>query len=1071
MSFQLALANAWTRASCLSGPEDLLPLDCLRLLVNTRLDRMRGIITSRPGLVQLTTAPIGGGSVLAHSKLYGVTADYGYAHIGTDVWRLDAGWRDSSKVLLGGTATTVMSDTNFLDGYTIPHKFMVGPFTKKDNGTTLSNIGIVGPAAAPASATLGTRSRVVINAMDAIGSWVATGTVGGLATDGTIKQEGSNSLTFAVAENTIATMTLAMTAAPNTVWTGTHTAANGQTSLTDAAIDFLLLPVRLGSTVHNDTQNFTGIVTRIAQHQLFFDAGLGGNVFNNADIYQIYFDLDSFQIVPGTATGTDNSGVNNKAFSLVDTTKDFVRQGVTPGMVLRNTSNGAHGTITSIGTTTNPNDTLHVTGGLSGGSAAVFNSGQGYTVFNDLVKEDDWVHLFVRADFPDRLQYFQIDASIDGAGSGFDNNFYSVRLSPNRLNSDASGWAELFIRKSEFHRSGTSLQGWEHIVSMRLLFQTTATPGGVNIWVDDLSLLGGIGIEGEIAYTAIYVNETTGGMSAPPKDASEVLLFTMAVTAARHPVVLDLTNINSGSTPAPDTQVTHLWIYRQGGGLVAANDPQTGQPALGVFVASVPKATASFTDQRANVQLSPAAILEPDNDPLPSDATIIFGPGALQRLFAIHNRNKVRYSKQWELHKSRAENWPTTFEFQIGDGSQEALNGLVLDQTIFVYSESQDWQVLGQGQDAFVPLPIPLTHGIAAQLGLASGDGQIFKLTRDGIYSQVGLTSTKLTAQIDPFFLGQTVHGQLPLNRDFIGLCRLAWYAHPQDPEVVLLYPELGSGTLKRLVLKKNSQTGQYTDASFDTTANAFMQSVYADPQKLTLTYGSSSGRIYQGEVETANDDDGVEIGGRVRTVASNQGVPRTVKTYSDVVVQANTQGVGVAVTASFDNSTSTIVAGSVIGTTDASETMLPLDQSAPPSVLLRHNIALDLTWSAAVKVTIAQLGWHVQSEAEERIYFDTGTLSLDFINALKWVGFEIDTPQALTITTYIDGQIRDTRPLLPTGGRQRVNHVLPAGLKGRTVRLTGTAAQSFLLYSLFGLMKPWGSETGYREQSLLVAG
>jgi hypothetical protein len=72
--------------------------------------------------------------------------------------------------------------------------------------------------------------------------------------------------------------------------------------------------------------------------------------------------------------------VNNKATSLTDTTKNFQGLSVTVGQTVRITAKGCSGTITSISTTTNPNDTLNVSGGFSGGTAQDVDNGDAYTV-------------------------------------------------------------------------------------------------------------------------------------------------------------------------------------------------------------------------------------------------------------------------------------------------------------------------------------------------------------------------------------------------------------------------------------------------------------------------------------------------------------------------------------------------------------------------------------------------------------------------------------------------------------------------------------------------------------------
>jgi hypothetical protein len=79
--------------------------------------------------------------------------------------------------------------------------------------------------------------------------------------------------------------------------------------------------------------------------------------------------------------GTHN-GSSNVNY-LQDSTKNFYTYGVRTGMTVKNTTDHCTGTITSITTTTNTNDTLNFApGGLTGGTDNDFDSGDGYTVYN-----------------------------------------------------------------------------------------------------------------------------------------------------------------------------------------------------------------------------------------------------------------------------------------------------------------------------------------------------------------------------------------------------------------------------------------------------------------------------------------------------------------------------------------------------------------------------------------------------------------------------------------------------------------------------------------------------------------
>jgi len=75
--------------------------------------------------------------------------------------------------------------------------------------------------------------------------------------------------------------------------------------------------------------------------------------------------FDTSTIVSGTATGGSTT-------SLIDTTKDFTALGVVAGDVVWDNTNNQHATITSVSTTTNPNDTLNFAAVLTSMSGAAY---------------------------------------------------------------------------------------------------------------------------------------------------------------------------------------------------------------------------------------------------------------------------------------------------------------------------------------------------------------------------------------------------------------------------------------------------------------------------------------------------------------------------------------------------------------------------------------------------------------------------------------------------------------------------------------------------------------------------
>jgi len=1052
MAFQLELLRAWSNGSVLAGAEDLIPAQALRVGRNCRLDRVRGLLVSRPGMIQRTSTPIDAArpNVLLHTKLYGESADWGYAQVaGSDgaLYRLDAAWQNPVLLHAGLPFSTILSETNWVDGYTHPWKYWIGGgLARKDNGTVFVPWGITGPSEPPGAASvaastitgggntsLGPRDSVTSNAKPPSPLHVPANGAG----------------YFQVYHGQ--------------ALTGVHNGPVDSPTLVDTTRDFLALGCAPGWFVQGwaggapTGTRFAGRISNATATTLESLSGWGGHLWQPGDLYQVLINMALGSVqwdVHGATGGTDTT--------LNDSSVDFQAVGVQVGMYLYNLSTGGGGRITELRQTTSPNDTLVVSNGFQAEPGFVAptrpntDTGDLYMVYNTLASDEDVLSMEVYAAPGARLVkaafFLGVSPQLgeDDPPSGAPS--ISARAQKGALAAQLSGtppWYRLDLKKRDFDIATSSPEPFQMIASYVVSVEVSSEPGGIDVQLGTVSMTRGAGPPNQIGvrYTVTYAISSTGDESSPPKTSEQVVLYSNTLTLERQLVRLDLSRI---ARPPETGHIDQIAIYRQKEG-----------ESLAYLVTMVPSDQTTYLDTTADAQLNIAHVLEPDNDPPPSDGTVLFGPGAQQRLFMIRDRNKLVFCKHWEYHRDRASNWPFQFQLQIGDGSQEALNGLMTDQSIFVWSEDQTWQIIGQGENAYVPLPVPLSHGLMARWCLCSGDGKIFFLSIDGLYQQQGLTQQKISGDLDPFFNNETVHGVQPLSRDPALLARykLTWYPHPSDPELVLLYGVDGdTAPTRRLVLKKNAQTQQYTDAFFDDSTTQVMHSVYADPQALTLTFGTNHSHIWQGEVPTETTDVGQAIAGRVRLPARDQNAPRVVKTYSDIVVEANTLGTVLTVQAAFNRSTETITAGTVTTGADNVLVELPLPQTSPPAQLRRHHIALDLTWSGTTRMTMTQLGWHAQLEAEDLTYQDTGPLVFDSQATLRRVHFTYDATQTVTGQMTVDGTALAPFVLPATSRRTRYDQLIsvpPALTRGKIFRLTLTSAAPALVYAAIGEFEP----------------
>ena len=169
---------------------------------------------------------------------------------------------------------------------------------------------------------------------------------------------------------------------------------------------------------------------------------------------------------------------------------------------------------------------------------------------DNLVKDDDYIHFWVRCDRPERVTFMQVDIDIDSATTGvadaFRRNYYHIRLGGlTTLDQGINSWTQVQIRKARFTRYGTDVaRSWANARTFRIAFLTN-TLGTVAFNIDDFKLRGGVGLEGDYEFTASYRNATTMARGNPPLDADRVILGTTKITTNRQRINLNITNVRS----------------------------------------------------------------------------------------------------------------------------------------------------------------------------------------------------------------------------------------------------------------------------------------------------------------------------------------------------------------------------------------------------------------------------------------------------------------------------------------------------------------------------------------------
>ncbi len=680
------------------------------------------------------------------------------------------------------------------------------------------------------------------------------------------------------------------------------------------------------------------------------------------------------------------------------------------------------------------------------------------------VKNDDYLFFWLRVDNPANVTFIQLDFDIDVNTTAVSNAFvrqqFTVQLPAlTTLNQGAFQWTKVQVRKSAFARIGAdATRGWSTVRAVRLLVQTNSF-GAVNVWIDDLKLRGGIGLEGTIQYTVCYRSSLTMGRGNPPTDSQGVVQFTAPLFVDRQQVLLTIGNVQN--VTGGDPQITTLMLWRLGGVFTT--------PAL---VASIAMPGSGFyTDVTSDQTLVLTnKFLETDNDTPPGvgKSRVMFGPDGAGHLYLIVDGTLLYMSKAYETLENRADNWPKNGYVIVGDGTARALAGAATGTQVKVWTGARTFNVVGVGIDTILPVPQDGSHGIVGSKALCTGAGVFFFVSQDGIWDDINGVQTKLTGAIDPFFEGRTVDGQLGWNTDpaMMAKTQLQYLHEPTGHTLVMLYVEAGYADLaKSLTLKPNLQTGKLTEAFFDASVQTPLQSLYLDPTAGQLLAGGYDGHVYRIEDPTTDSDAGTGFYVNALTKSTDFGTPKNLDFIAHTQFEGSTSGQQLTAIVRYNRNAQIERPGTFSTQADVDVGQLP---TANPQALV-HDAAIGFFGLSNARVAITRMGLFYEDQPELLTFLDSSTVTFPFVHQLKRFQIDITAPSTVTLALYIDTAPPRSFPLIPTVGRQTRPFALPAGLRGSTFRVTlTTTGQPFLCYDVLGFFKRLGVDEEYRRVSIL---
>lgn len=679
------------------------------------------------------------------------------------------------------------------------------------------------------------------------------------------------------------------------------------------------------------------------------------------------------------------------------------------------------------------------------------------------VKDDDYIEFFVRADRPDRVNYVQLDFDLDTGtvANAFKDNTYSINLPGlTWLNQGRDQWTKIAVAKSAFTRSGTNTAlTWANVLCFRVSVMTTSG-GACQLYLDALRLRGGFDLKGMVRYTICYRNLVTGCRGNPPIDNDDEVIYTTALEVDRRRVTLTLSNVIPGGADHPgDTQIDRILVYR------------SIDEGEAVRIATLSDLTATtYTDSRLVQDTLLAETLETDNNLAPNGA-VVFGPGALNRLFMIVGRNKLRFSKAWESDENRVENWPTNFQANIGDGSEEAFTGLVSDSTAFVWSNQRTYTIQGYGEDTFLPLPVPNSRGVVGRFAVTEGDGRLFFVSQDGVYEQVGQQQRRLTDAIAPFFAGVAVMGHPGWDPTPSGMTivRLTWHADVFAPFLLMLYAageDTGQAN-RELYIGRQPATGEYRDISFDSRGGGLtLRSIHRDPEENILYGGSQVGHVYHLEKAGVETDDTHPIPWRMVTRSEHFGAPHQGKYVAQAFVEMHTHGQNVTASALYEQQTILEAFPAPVRTTTPTTTVA---LATLPSEVFRHDMALEFSALSSLGIELSRYGWGYEPQPELITVWDSGQYEFGMQTIVQGVWYTILSVADILVQVILDVQGVTAYHIPHTAGRRQAGRFFcAAGSKGRLLRVTLSSAEPFRMYALRVRSKPYGADQDYQELPFL---
>lgn len=646
--------------------------------------------------------------------------------------------------------------------------------------------------------------------------------------------------------------------------------------------------------------------------------------------------------------------------------------------------------------------------------------------------DEDFIHFFLKIDIPKNLREIRLMFDVDPSVNDFTQNYYTKSVAPNDFTRvfdfDATSkegrdgglreaaltesfadtepvpsgeslesfdfltavggenqWTEVFIKKNQFQRVGSASTTWADVAAFRVVVEATEC-GDVVVNIDDGKMVGGVSFRllGDYDWRYVYRNSVTGIISPLSPTAGSVT----TVTRNRAEVLI---------TFSTDPQVDFVDIYRRGGTL----------PGQYLFVDSIANGvgTTTFFDGKGDLALGEE--IDTDQIDVPSTSGVIAIHQNRSWLDDSANPDRLVFSR-----RIKVEEFTSSGFIVASQGGDRVRRPFAYNDQLYCFTDQTIVRIVGSDETSFQPLATGAQRGLFSRFALTLGGGVIFFRAYDGIYAFTGSgRAEKLTEKIDLLFEGFSVEGFDPIDDAEAEGERLGFF----DNKLYFAYTDT-SAVRREIVYDFVTQRWEPSDRPATS---------YLELQDLgEFQSGDSAGFVFQRE--TGNTDDGADIVFDLRMKFYDFGSKQEEKNFTEIVVDADTGGQDVTVTAHFNNAETSVVLGT-LNTATRDQVRFPVNGGIGT---FARNCSIALTGdNGAVRMRFYKVIYNFWIEPREQL--KTATDWDDYGNPnrkyLRELIIELDTQGvSADINVFCDGsstQINSpakTFAGLTTTGRER---------------------------------------------------